>query len=152
MQIWVDADACPVAIREILFRAAERTGLHLTLVANHRLRHPPLKNIRVWQVSSGFDVADDEILRRIEAGDLVITGDIPLSAELIRKGAHVLSPRGERLSRENIGARLNMRDFMESMRSSGLHTGGSPALSQADRKQFADQLDRILNARRNRAE
>lgn len=148
MQIWVDADACPVPIREILFRAAERTGMPLTLVANHHLRTPPLKTIRVLQVRSGFDVADDEIVDRVEADDLVITSDIPLSAEILEKGGQVLSPRGERLTRENIGARLNMRDFMESMRSSGVHTGGSPALSKTDRKRFADQLDRILGAQR----
>ena len=146
MQIWVDADACPVPIREILFRAAERTGLPLTLVANHHLRTPPLKSIRVLQVGSGFDKADEEIVQRIEAGDLVITADIPLSAEILKRGGRVLSPRGERLTRENIGARLNMRDFMESMRSSGIQTGGSPALSKADRKRFADELDRLLSA------
>lgn len=152
MQIWVDADACPVPIREILFRAAERTGLNLTLVANHPLRSPPLKTIRVLQVGSGFDKADEEIVQRMSEGDLVITSDLPLSAEILERGGQVLSPRGERLTRENIGARLNMRDFMESMRSSGIQTGGSPALDASDRKRFADQLDRLLSAHRGKYE
>ena len=144
MNIWVDADACPVAIREILFRAAARTGLRLTLVANQPLRVPAGSNIRMLQVSHGFDVADNEIVRRLETGDLVVTSDVPLAAEAIAKGGIALSPRGELLTRENIGARLNMRDFLESMRASGVDTGGPPALGQADRKAFADHLDRIL--------
>jgi uncharacterized protein YaiI (UPF0178 family) len=144
MQIWVDADACPVAIKEILFRAAQRTGLFLTLVANQPMRVPPSKNIRFLQVSAGFDVADNEIVQRLEPGDLVITSDIPLAAEVIEKGGLVLSPRGERYTADNIRPRLNMRDFMDTMRSSGMHTGGPPALSKADRMMFANQLDRIL--------
>ena len=145
MKIWVDADACPVVIKDILFRAAERTGVSLTLVANQALYTPPSRNITTVQVPQGFDVADNEIVKRLESGDLVITGDIPLAAEVIKKGANALNPRGEMYSKENIRARLNMRDFMESLRSSGVDTGGPPALSQRDRKTFADHLDKILN-------
>lgn len=143
MDIWVDADACPGVIKEILFRAAQRTGLQLTLVANHALPVPPNTNIRMLQVSSGFDVADDEIVKLVKPGDLVITGDIPLAAEVIAKGAHVLSARGERLTADNIKPRLNMRDFMETMRSSGIQSGGPP-LNNQDKQQFANQLDRLL--------
>lgn len=145
MKIWVDADACPVVIKEILFRAAERTGVTLTLVANQPMRVPPSKNIHMLQVSSGFDVADNEIVQRLLAGDLVITSDIPLAAEVIEKGGHALSSRGELYTAENIKARLNIRDFMETLRASGIDTGGPPALNQADRKAFADQLDRWLS-------
>lgn len=144
MNIWVDADACPVAIKEILFRAADRTETSLVLVANHALRTPPSRFIRSVQVGAGFDVADHEIVRRAEAGDLVITADIPLAAELVPLGVHVLNPRGELYTEANIRARLNMRDFMDTLRSSGINTGGPPALSQGDRKAFADQLDRLL--------
>jgi uncharacterized protein len=144
MEIWVDADACPGAIKQILFRLAQRTGLRLTLVANHALQVPPNSNIRMLQVSSGFDVADDEIVKRVKHGDLVITADIPLAAEVIEKGAQVLSPRGERLTRDNIGPRLNMRDFMDTMRSSGMQSGGPPPLGPQDKQQFANQLDRIV--------
>lgn len=147
MKIWVDADACPGAIRDILFRAAERTGVPLTLVANHPLRVPPARHITALQVASGFDVADNEIVGRIEPGDLVVTADIPLAAEVLAKGAHALNPRGERYSAETIRARLVMRDFMETLRASGVHSGGPPALSQAERKAFADQLDRLLAGR-----
>lgn len=144
MKIWVDADACPVVIKEILFRAAERTGVRVTLVANRPVRVPPSRHIELLQVASGFDVADNEIVKRVDAGDLVITSDIPLAAEVIEKGGHALSPRGEHYSTDNIRARLTMRDFMDTLRSSGIDTGGPPALSQADRKIFADHLDRIL--------
>jgi uncharacterized protein YaiI (UPF0178 family) len=144
MPIWVDADACPVVIREILFKAAQRTGIPLTLVANHALKLPPSPLIRMLQVQGGFDVADNEIVRRAQAGDLVITSDIPLAAEVLAKGCRALSPRGEAYSTDTIGARLNMRDFMDTMRSSGVQSGGPPALSQTDRKRFADQLDRTL--------
>lgn len=144
MKIWVDADACPGAIKEILFRAAERTGTQLTLVANQPLRTPPSRFISAVQVAAGFDVADNEIVRRAEANDLVITSDIPLAAEVIAKDGRALSPRGEKFTKGNIGARLNMRDFLDTMRSSGEHTGGPAAFSNADKKQFADQLDRIL--------
>jgi uncharacterized protein YaiI (UPF0178 family) len=144
MQIWVDADACPARIKEILFRAAERTGVMLTLVANHALRVPPSAVINSLQVVAGFDVADNEIVKRLGAGDLVITGDIPLAAEVIVKGGHALSPRGELHTHENIGERLNMRDFMDTLRASGVQTGGPPALSQSDLQAFAAQLDRWL--------
>ncbi|NCF11304.1 MAG: YaiI/YqxD family protein [Gammaproteobacteria bacterium] len=145
--IWVDADACPKVIREILFRAAERTGVALTLVANQPLRTPPLAHVRSLQVASGFDVADNEIVRRVQAGDLVITADIPLAAEVIDKGALALNPRGELYTANNVRARLNMRDFMETMRSSGVVHDGPPALSNTDRKAFADRLDRWLAKR-----
>lgn len=144
MKIWVDADACPGAIKEILFRAAKRTGTQLTLVANQPLRTPSSRFISAVQVAAGFDVADNEIVRRAEANDLVITSDIPLAAEVIAKDVRALSPRGEKFTKGNIGARLNMRDFLDTMRTSGEHTGGPAAFSNADKKQFADQLDRIL--------
>jgi uncharacterized protein YaiI (UPF0178 family) len=143
--IWVDADACPVVIREILFRAAKRTGVQLTLVANQAMNAPSLPNIKALQVAKGFDVADNEIVQRLVAGDLVITSDIPLAAEVIEKGGHALSPRGELHTTENIRARLNMRDFMDTMRSSGIDTGGGPAaFSQRDKQQFANKLDQFL--------
>lgn len=144
MKIWVDADACPVAIREILFRAAQRTGTALTLVANQPLPTPRSSLIDALQVPSGLDAADNEIVRRLAAGDLVVTADIPLAAEVVAQGAHALSPRGERYTAENIGDRLNMRDFMDTLRSSGVHTGGPAALGKADRQNFANQLDRLL--------
>ncbi len=144
MKIWVDADACPVAIKEILFRAAERTNLQLILVANHSMHVPPSRFIRMLQVESGFDVADNEIVKRLTAGDLVITSDIPLAAEVIEKAGQVLSPRGELYTADNIGARLSMRDFMDTLRSSGIDTGGPSAMSQSDRKTFAGHLDKLL--------
>ncbi len=145
MKIWVDADACPVVIKEILYRAADRTGVQLTLVANQPLTTPSSTNIKTLQVPHGFDVADDEIVKRLSAGDLVITGDIPLAAEVIAKGGHALSPRGEMHTTENIGARLNMRDFLDTMRSSGVEMGGGPAaFSQRDKQEFANNLDRFL--------
>ena len=144
MRIWVDADACPVAIKEILFRAAERTGIPVTLVANQPMRVPSSDLINMIQVPPGFDVADNEIVKRLEAGDLVITGDIPLAAAVIERKGHALSPRGELHTEENIGGRLNMRDFMDTLRGSGIDTGGPAALSRKDRQSFADQLDRIL--------
>lgn len=146
MHIWVDADACPVAIKDILFRAAQRTGLALTLVANQPMRVPPFENIKALQVSQGFDIADDEIVKRCQAGDLVITSDIPLAAEVIEKGAKALSPRGERFTVDNIRGRLNMRDFMDTMRSSGLQSGGPPPLSAQDKKLFAQYLDQHIAA------
>jgi uncharacterized protein YaiI (UPF0178 family) len=144
MKIWVDADACPVAIKEILFRASIRTGVNVTLIANQQIQIPRSPTIKMIQVSSGFDIADEEIVKRLEPGDLVITSDIPLASDAIGKDGLVLSPRGERLTKDNIGARLNMRDFMESMRASGVATGGPAALSQSDRKAFADELDKLL--------
>ena len=145
MKIWVDGDACPVVIKEILFRAAERTRLTVTLVANQPINIPKSRFIKFVQVTQGFDVADNEIVKRLDSGDLVITSDIPLAADAIEKGATALSPRGELYTANNIKARLNMRDFMESLRSSGVETGGPSALSQSDRKLFADHLDKILN-------
>ncbi|HED15988.1 MAG TPA: YaiI/YqxD family protein [Gammaproteobacteria bacterium] len=144
MNIWVDADACPVVIKDILFRAAERTQVHTTLVANQFIRTPPSTYIKMLQVTAGFDVADNEIVKRIVAGDIVITSDIPLAAEVIEKGGYALSPRGELYTKENIRARLNMRDFMDTLRSSGVNTGGPPALNHSDRMAFANQLDRFL--------
>ncbi|NOY63577.1 MAG: YaiI/YqxD family protein [Gammaproteobacteria bacterium] len=151
MKIWVDADACPVVIKEILFRAAERTKVPLTLVANHSIRTPPSRYIKFLQVASGFDVADNEIVKRLSAGDLVITGDIPLAAEVIEKGGRALNPRGELYSEDNIKARLNMRDFMETLRASGIESGGPPALNQSDRKSFANHLDSLLSKHVKRA-
>ncbi|SOD16510.1 YaiI/YqxD family protein [Nitrosomonas ureae] len=144
MKIWIDADACPATIKEILFRAAERTRRQLILIANHPVYIPPSPFIRMQQVESGFDVADNEIVKGLESGDLVITSDIPLAAEVIKKDGLVLTPRGELYTRENIGARLSMRDFMEALRNSGVDTGGQSALSQNDRKYFANQLDKLL--------
>jgi len=144
MKIWVDADACPGVVKEILFRAAERTQIQLTLVANQPVRTPPSRFITSVRVAGGFDVADNEIVKRLESGDLVITSDIPLAAEVIEKGGLALSPRGELYTADNIRDRLNMRDFMDTLRSSGINTGGPAALTQADRKAFADQLDRLL--------
>jgi uncharacterized protein YaiI (UPF0178 family) len=143
-QIWVDADACPKVIKEILFRAAERVGMQLTLVANQPLTIPRSRHIRTVQVPAGFDVADNHIVQQVTKDDLVITADIPLAAEVIAKGALALNPRGELYTEANIRQRLTMRDFMETLRSSGVDTGGPAALSQADRQQFANQLDRLL--------
>ncbi len=144
MKIWVDADACPGVVKDILFRAADRKGIQTTLLANHAIQIPPSKNISFIQVVSGFDVADDEIVKRVNAGDLVITSDIPLASEVIEKGAHALSPRGELFTEDNIKPRLNIRDFLDTMRSSGINTGGPPPLSQTDRREFANHLDRFL--------
>ncbi|MGL6315875.1 YaiI/YqxD family protein [Vibrio sp. WXL103] len=147
MSIWVDADACPKVIRETLVRAAERTGVMCTFIANHAIPLPKRDNIRSLQVSAGFDIADNEIVKRCESGDLVITSDIPLADEVISKGALALSARGELYTKETIKARLNIRDFMDTMRSSGIQTGGPAALSQTERREFANQLDRWLAKR-----
>jgi uncharacterized protein YaiI (UPF0178 family) len=144
MQIWVDADACPNVIKEVLFRAAERTGVMVTLVANQIIRTPPSRFLRTLRVEAGFDVADNEIVKRVETGDLVITADIPLAAEVIEKGGMALNPRGERYTPETIRERLNMRDFMDTLRASGVQTGGTPVLNQRDRQQFANELDKWL--------
>jgi uncharacterized protein YaiI (UPF0178 family) len=144
MQILVDADACPKVVKEILFRAAERRHIQMTLVANKLLYCPPSKFIRAMQVPAGFDVADNKIVQMAEAGDLVITADIPLAAEVIAHGAHVLNPRGDFYTKDTIQERLTMRNFMDGLRSSGVETGGPPALSQSDRKAFANQLDKFL--------
>lgn len=144
MHIWVDADACPRVIRDILFRAAERVGMAVTLVANQPLSLPPSRLIRSIQVAPGFDVADSEIVRRLEPGDLVVTADIPLAAEVIAKEAHALNPRGQLYTRENIRERLNMRDFMETLRSTGVNTGGPATLGDRDKQAFANALDAFL--------
>ena len=144
MQIWVDADACPNVIKEILFRAADRVAVQITLVANQAIQVPRSRHIRSIQVASGFDVADNYIVQQAQAGDLVVTADIPLASEAIDKGCLALNPRGELYTTENIRQRLNMRDFMDTMRGSGIDTGGPPAFSQADRMAFANQLDRLL--------
>lgn len=144
MQIWVDADACPKVIKEILFRAAERRQIPLTLVANKLLHCPPSRVIRAMQVPAGFDVADNRIVELTETGDLVVTADIPLAAGVIAKGGHALNPRGELYTKDTIQERLIMRNFMENLRSSGVETGGPPALSQSDRQAFANQLDKFL--------
>ncbi|MFJ5367429.1 YaiI/YqxD family protein [Pectobacterium punjabense] len=144
MQIWVDADACPNVIKEVLFRAADRTQMQVTLVANQTIKVPPSRFIRTLRVSAGFDVADNEIVRRVETGDLVITADIPLASEVIEKGGIALNPRGERYMPDTIRERLNMRDFMDTMRASGIQTGGPSTLNQRDRQQFANELDKWL--------
>ncbi len=144
MEIWVDADACPVAIKEILFRVAKRTGVRVTLVANQSIRVPKFPSIRTIRVAAGFDVADHEIAKRCSPGDLVVTSDIPLAAEIIGKGGRALSPRGEMFSADDIRARLTMRDFMDTLRGSGIDTGGPPVLSQRDRQLFASHLDTLL--------
>jgi uncharacterized protein YaiI (UPF0178 family) len=144
VKIWVDADACPVVIKEILFKAAQRTKIELTLVANHPVHIPPSRLITFVRVTAGFDVADNEIVKRLNKGDLVITGDIPLASEVIDNGAHALNPRGELYTTENIRARLNMRDFMDTLRGSGIDTGGQPPMSQTDRQTFANNLDKLL--------
>ena len=143
-QIWVDADACPRVIKEVLYRASDRVGLPLVLVANQPLQVPRSPNIRSVQVSAGFDVADNHIVQQAQAGDLVITADIPLAAEVIAKGCIALNPRGDLYTEDNIRQRLSMRDFMDTLRSSGVDTGGPATLSQADRAAFANQLDRLL--------
>lgn len=145
MKIWVDADACPVVIKDILFRAAQRTGVEMTLIANNAIPVPRSRNIKFLQVQKGFDVADNEIVKRTREGDLVITGDIPLAAEVIEKGASALNPRGELYSSENIKELLNLRDFADTMRASGMLTGGPPPLSQSDRQTFAKHLDQWLS-------
>jgi uncharacterized protein YaiI (UPF0178 family) len=142
--IWVDADACPNVIKEILFRAADRTGVTVTLVANRVLAIGRVPSLRVLQVAAGFDVADNEIVKRAAPGDLVITADIPLAAAVIAQGAEALDPRGERYSPDTIRGVLTMRDFMDTMRASGHTGGGPPALTQADRNAFASHLDRWL--------
>ena len=144
MQIWVDADACPKAVKEILFRVAGRTRITTTLVANQFLQTPPSRYIKLLQVNSGFDVADNAILQRLKVGNLVITGDIPLAYEVIGKGGHAISPRGERYTQDNIKERLNMRDFMDTLRGSGIDTGGPSALNSRDIQTFANQLDKFL--------
>ena len=144
MHIWIDADACPGVVKEILFRAAERLHIDTTLVANRLLRTPPSRFIRAVQVPAGFDVADAHIVEQVARGDLVITADIPLAAAVLERGAHALNPRGEMYTAANIAERLSMRNFLEELRSSGVQTGGPAAFSQADRQAFGAALDRFL--------
>ncbi len=144
MQIYVDADACPKVIKEVLFRAAERLQIPLTLVANKLLYCPPSKVIRAMQVPAGFDVADSKIVEMVAPGDLVITADIPLAAEVIARDGHVLNPRGEFYTKDSIQERLTLRNFMESLRGSGVETAGPPTFSQRDCQTFANQLDKFL--------
>ena len=146
MKIWVDADACPVPVREILFRAAERTGIELILVANQSIRKPALKNIKMLQVPKGFDIADNEIVARVEENDLVITSDIPLASEILNKKGYALNPRGELYSTNTIQSHLSMRDFMDTMRGSGIQSGGQAPYSHSDRKSFANALDKLLSS------
>lgn len=151
MPIWVDADACPKVIKEVLYRAADRSQTELILVANQPLSVPPSRFIRTLRVAAGFDVADNEIVQRVSQEDLVITADIPLAAEVLAKGAAALNPRGERYSEATIRERLTMRDFMDTLRASGVQTGGPATLNQRDRQQFAAELDKwLLQQRRQR--
>jgi len=144
MQIWVDADACPRSVKEILYRAAMRTGTRLTLVANQGLKAPPSPCIKTVRVGTGMDVADAYIAGEVAAGDLVITADIPLAAEIVRRQAHVLDPRGTVIDQDNIHERLSMRNLLDELRGSGIETGGPPPLSKADRQAFANRLDQFL--------
>ena len=144
IKLWVDADACPKVIKEVLYRAAEREQVVLTLVANQPLRTPPSRFIKSVKVAAGFDVADNEIVKLTETGDLVITADIPLAAEVIEKGGHALNPRGEMYTADTIRQKLTMRDLMDELRGSGVNTGGPPTISQRDRQSFANELDRFL--------
>jgi len=144
LKIWVDADACPKVIKEILYKAADRVSCELILVANQPLSTPRSAFIRAVRVEPGFDVADNYIVQHVQEGELVVTADIPLAAELLEKGAEALNPRGEFYNRETIRQKLTMRDFMDELRGSGVMSGGPPPLSQADRREFANALDRFL--------
>jgi hypothetical protein len=146
-QVWVDADACPGVIKDILFRAAERAHVHVTLVANQWLRTPPSRYVRALQVSGGFDVADSEIVARVQPGDLVVTQDIPLAARVLERGGLAVNPRGERYTADTMAERLSMRNFMEELRGAGVQTGGPPTFHARDRQAFANQLDRWLAQR-----
>ena len=150
--IWVDADACPNGIKTILYKAADRHAVKLTLVANHRISYPPSRFISSVLVEQGFDVADDYLVKQLSKGDLIVTSDIPLAADALEKGAQVVTPRGEEFTTQNIRERLNMRDFMDTMRSSGVHTGGPSAISNADKHSFGRVLDIWLNHRKNHDE
>lgn len=149
MKIWVDADACPVVVKEILFKAADRKKIETILVANRLIKTSGSSYVKSIRVSQGLDVADNEIVKRMAAGDLVITADIPLAAEVVEKGGTALNPRGELYTLEDIKSRLSMRDFMESLRDSGVETGGPAPLCQRDRQTFANNLDKILARSRN---
>jgi uncharacterized protein len=152
VQIWVDADGCPKVIKEILFRAAERVGIPLTLVANRPLRVPRSAYIKTMQVPTGFDVADSRIVEHVQPDDLVITADIPLAAAVIEKGGQALDPRGELYTKENVGERLAVRDFLDELRGAGVVTGGPAEFSRSDRKAFANALDHLLRKQTNRGE
>ena len=143
-QVWVDADACPGAIKEILFRAAERARVQVTLVANQWLRTPPSRHVRALQVAGGFDVADTAIVERVRPGDLVVTQDIPLAARVLERGGIAVNPRGDRYTPDNMAERLSIRDFMEELRGAGIQTGGPPVFHARDRQAFANQLDRWI--------
>lgn len=147
MHIWVDADACPAVIREILVKAARRTQVPLTFVANQHIPVPPDKHIQSLRVAAGFDVADDEIVERVQSGDIVITSDIPLASDVLQKNANAMTTRGDLFDKSSIKSRLIMRDFMDTMRASGEHTGGPKTFSQRDKQNFANQLDRLLAQR-----
>lgn len=151
MKIWVDADACPSVIKDILFKAADRNAIVVTLVANQQIRIPKSPYITFIRVSSGFDVADNEIVKKLHKDDLVITSDIPLAADVVAKGASALNPRGEMYSEDNIKARLSMRDFMDTLRASGIDTGGPSTLSKRNRQDFANQLDKIIHQHSRRS-
>ena len=144
MQVWVDADACPNVVKDILYRAAQRARVLLTLVANQPLRTPPSPFIKTIRVAAGFDVADNTIAQQVQSGDLVITADIPLAAAVIEKGGFALNPRGMFYTQENIQQRLALRNFMDELRGGGVHTGGPPVLNLSDRREFANHLDRFL--------
>lgn len=145
MHIWIDADACPNPIKEIIYRAADRKQLYVTLVANQWLKIPSSPFIKMQQVEKGFDIADNVIVQQVTADDLVITSDIPLTADVLNKQAHVLTPRGERYTLDTIKERLVMRDFMETMRATGVQSGGPAPFSAKDREQFANQLDKLIS-------
>ena len=149
MKIWVDADACPILMKEIVFRAAERAKVHVTLVANQPIRIPSSAFLHVTQVGAGFNAADARIVELVEAGDLVITADVPLAAAVVEKGGHALSPRGERFTADNIRERLSIRNFMDELRSGGVNTGGPAALGARDKQAFANQLDSFLASNRD---
>ena len=150
MKIWVDADACPVVIKEILYKAAERTGLELILVANTLFRVPKSSFIHFIRVPQGADKADDEIVKQLIAEDLVITSDIPLAARVVNRGCLALNPRGEVYTEDNIQERLSTRDFLESLRSNGVESGGPPAFNARDKQHFANKLDQILTKYKNK--
>lgn len=147
MNIWVDADACPRAVKDILFRVADRTKISVTFVANKRLRLPDSTFINLIQVGQGADIADDEIANKCEAGDLIITADIPLAARIVEKGALALDPRGTMYDKTNIGQILDMRNFMDSLRGSGVETGGPNSFGQRERMKFANELDKFIAQR-----
>jgi len=150
MQIWVDADACPAVIKDILYRAAERARVSITLVANTPLRTPSSPFIKTLRVHKGSDVADRRIAELVQPGDLVITADIPLAADVVRRGGHALNPRGELYTEDNVQEHLAVRNLMDTLRGSGENIGGPAAFSQGDRQAFANQLDRLLTARESR--